>query len=359
LAAFTSRPVVVRTIPETIIEDVLAPVIGVEFSDPQTHPINGMTQTRNLGIVMDPIESIKPWKDSTLAMMLEAQARDWRIHIFRLQDLYLDNAIAMGRYQVVEVFDDNTRWFDVTDSGTCRLGDLDVILMRKDPPFDLEYIYATYFLEQAEENGVLVINKPASLRDCNEKLFTRVFPQCCVETRVSRDSGLLRDFIEQHRDVIIKPLDGMGGQSIFRVQFGDRNTGAIIESVSRNGASQIMAQRYIPEISEGDKRILLIDGEAIPYALARLPAEGENRGNIAAGASTRGQPLSDRDRWLCEQVGPELRARGLLFVGIDVIGDYITEINVTSPTCIRELDRDFNLNISANLFDCIEQRRSV
>ena len=318
-----------------------------------------MTQARNLGIVMDPIDKIKPWKDSTLAMMLEAQARGWRIHTFRLEDLYLDNGIAMGRYQNLDLFDDNTRWYDVTGNGVCRLDELDVILMRKDPPFNLEYIYATYFLEQAEENGVLVVNKPASLRDCNEKLFTRVFPQCCVETLVSRDDGILRGFIEQHRDVIIKPLDGMGGQSIFRVQFGDRNTGAIIESVSRDGQSQIMAQRYIPEISDGDKRILLIDGEVVPYALARLPAEGENRGNIAAGASTRSQPLSDRDRWLCEQVGPELRARGLLFVGIDVIGDYITEINVTSPTCIRELDRDFGLNISADLFACIEKRLSV
>ena len=308
---------------------------------------------------MDPIDSIKPWKDSTLAMMLEAQSRGWQIHCFRLNDLYMDNAIAMGRYRTVQVFDDDAHWFDFTGEGACRLGDLDTILMRKDPPFNLEYVYATYFLEQAEECGTLVVNKPASLRDCNEKLFTRVFPQCCVETLVSRDADLLRGFVERHEDVIIKPLDGMGGKSIFRVQLGDRNTGAIIETVSNHGQSQIMAQRYIPEISEGDKRILLIDGEAVPYALARLPAEGENRGNIAAGASTRGQPLGDRDRWLCEQVGPELRARDLLFVGIDVIGDYITEINVTSPTCIRELDRDFGLNISADLLTCIEQRLSA
>ena len=318
-----------------------------------------MPQARKLGIVMDPVETIKPWKDSTMAMMLEAQKRDWQIHYFRMQDLYMENSIAMGRFQTLRVTDDNDHWFDVTGDGVCRLGDLDTILMRKDPPFDLEYIYATYFLEQAEECGTLIVNKPASLRDCNEKLFTRVFPECCVDTLVSRDAGLLRGFIEKHQDVIIKPLDGMGGKSIFRVQLGDRNTGTIIETVSNNGQSQIMAQRYIPEISEGDKRILLIDGEAVPYALARLPAEGENRGNIAAGASTRGQPLSDRDHWLCEQVGPELRARGLIFVGIDVIGDYITEINVTSPTCIRELDRDFGINISADLFNCIEQRLSA
>jgi len=314
-----------------------------------------MTRQRKLGIVMDPIESIKPWKDSSFAMMLEAQARDWQIHYLRQKDIFFDNGVAMGRFHILSLRDDNDRWYDLGDQGRCRLDQLDAILMRKDPPFDLEYIYSTYILEQAEENGVLVVNRPASLRDCNEKLFTRVFPQCCVETVVSRDPEILREFIKQHRDVIIKPLDGMGGQSIFRLQAGDRNTNAIIETVSDNGHSQTMVQRYIPEISDGDKRILLIDGVAVPYALARIPAEGENRGNIAAGASTRGQPLTPRDQWLCEQVGPELRKRGLLFVGLDVIGDYITEINVTSPTGIRELDNAFDLNISADLFDCIEQ----
>ncbi len=320
---------------------------------------SAMSATRKLGVVMDPIESIKPWKDSTLAMMLEARHRDWEIYYFQQQDLFFDNGVAMGQYQTLSLQDDNEHWFDVKQTGTCKLADLEAILMRKDPPFDLEYIYSTYLLEQAEESGVLIVNKPASLRDCNEKLFTRNFPECCVDTRVSRDSGLLKAFVEQHRDVIIKPLDGMGGKSIFRVQAGDRNTNAIIEAVSNDGRSQIMVQRYIPEISEGDKRILLIDGIAIPYALARLPAKGENRGNIAAGATTRGQALSERDQWLCHQIGPELRARGLIFVGIDVIGDYITEINVTSPTCIRELDREFEINISADLFECIEQRLSV
>jgi glutathione synthase len=227
--------------------------------------------------------------------------------------------------------------------------------MRKDPPFDLEYIYSTYLLEQAEENGTLIVNKPASLRDCNEKLYTRYFPQCCVASRISRDSQRLIEFINEHQDVIIKPLDGMGGQSIFRVKAGDTNTNVILETVTRNGTSLTMAQRYIPEISAGDKRILLVNGKAIPYALARLPARGENRGNIAAGASTRGQPLSERDVWLCDQIGPSLRDKGLIFVGVDVIGDYITEINVTSPTCIRELDLEFDLNISADLFNCIDQ----
>ena len=310
---------------------------------------------RKLGIVMDPIESIKPWKDSSFAMMLEAQNRDWEIFYIRINDIYMDSSVSRARYQTINLSDDNHHWYDVIDSGDCRLDSLDTILMRKDPPFDLEYIYCTYLLEQAEEAGVLVVNKPASLRDCNEKLFTRYFPQCCVETRVSRNPELLIEFIDQHQDCIVKPLDGMGGQSIFRVKAGDNNTNVILETVARMGTSQTMVQRYIPQITEGDKRILLIDGEPVEYALARLPAAGENRGNIAAGASTRGQPLSERDRWLCAQVGPELRKRGLLFVGIDVIGDYITEINVTSPTCIRELDREFNLNISADLFNCIEQ----
>ena len=304
---------------------------------------------------MDPIESIKPWKDSSFAMMLEAQNRDWEIFYIRINDIYMDSSVSRARYQTINLSDDNHHWYDVIDSGDCRLDSLDTILMRKDPPFDLEYIYCTYLLEQAEEAGVLVVNKPASLRDCNEKLFTRYFPQCCVETRVSRNPELLIEFIDQHQDCIVKPLDGMGGQSIFRVKAGDNNTNVILETVARMGTSQTMVQRYIPQITEGDKRILLIDGEPVEYALARLPAAGENRGNIAAGASTRGQPLSERDRWLCAQVGPELRKRGLLFVGIDVIGDYITEINVTSPTCIRELDREFNLNISADLFNCIEQ----
>jgi len=317
-----------------------------------------MPAQRKLGIVMDPIEAIKPWKDTTLAMMLAARERGWQIHYFTLDDILLDNGVATGRYRIVEPRDDTERWYEFTDAGRCRLDELDAILMRKDPPFDLEYIYCTYMLEQAEENGVLVVNRPASLRDCNEKLYTRYFPQCCVDNLVSRNPEDLKAFIEKHRDVILKPLDGMGGQSIFRVQAGDLNTNAIIEAVSKYGRSQTMAQRYIPEIRDGDKRILLIDGRPIPYALARLPAAGENRGNIAAGASTRGQPLSERDRWLCEQIGPDLRARGLLFVGIDVIGDYVTEINVTSPTGARELDREFGINISADLFECLEGKLS-
>ena len=308
-----------------------------------------------LGIVMDPIESIKPWKDSSFAMLLEAQHRGWQIYYMRIDDLYMDSSISYAHYHRIRLKDDRQDWFVKSDPGVCRLDEMDVILMRKDPPFDLEYIYATYLLEQAEENGTLIINKAASLRDCNEKLYTRYFPQCCVESRISRDPRKLIEFIDLHQDVIVKPLDGMGGKSIFRVQKGDTNTNVILETVTQSGTATTMAQRYIPEISDGDKRILLINGNAVPYALARLPAKGENRGNIAAGASTRGQPLSERDLWLCDQIGPNLRAKGLIFVGIDVIGDYITEINVTSPTCIRELDQEFDLNISADLFNCIDQ----
>ena len=233
-----------------------------------------MPTDRKLGIVMDPIEAIKPWKDSSLAMMLEAQARGWQIYYFLLDDIFLDNGIAMGQFKTLTLYDDNEHWFDYGEAGRCRLDELDVILMRKDPPFDLEYIYCTYLLEQAEESGVLIVNKPASLRDCNEKLFTRVFPQCCVETRVSRNPAILKEFIDAHGDCIIKPRDGMGGRSIFRVQVGDPNTNAIIEAVSKDATSQSMVQRYIPEITEGDKRILLIDGVAVPFALARVPAPG-------------------------------------------------------------------------------------
>jgi glutathione synthase len=310
---------------------------------------------RQLGMVMDPIEKIKPWKDSSFAMMLEAQSRGWQIFYMRIDDLYMENSISYATYQSVEVTDDNDDWFLVTGEGCCRLDSLDAIFMRKDPPFDLEYIYCTYLLEQAEENGTLVVNKPSSLRDCNEKLYTRSFPECCVDSRISRNPEYLLEFIAEHQDVIIKPLDGMGGQSIFRVKAGDTNTNVILETVTKRGTSQTMAQRYIPEITEGDKRILMINGEPVPYALARIPAKGENRGNIAAGASTRGQLLSERDHWLCQKIGPKLRDKGLIFVGLDVIGDYVTEINVTSPTCIRELDEQFNLNISADLFNSVEQ----
>ncbi|MGD8785773.1 MAG: glutathione synthase, partial [Thioalkalispiraceae bacterium] len=235
------------------------------------------------------------------------------------------------------------------------LAELDVILMRKDPPFNMDYIYSTYLLEAAEQQGTLIVNKPASLRDCNEKLYTLQFPDCIPPTTVSSSANQLKKFIEQQQDTILKPLDGMGGESIFRVKHDDANLNVIIETLTYKGRRMIMAQRFIPEIVQGDKRILLINGEPVPYALARIPGKGETRGNLAVGGRGEGIELSERDRWICQQVGPRLREIGLLFVGLDVIGDYLTEINVTSPTCIRELDTIFELNISATLMDCIEQ----
>jgi glutathione synthase len=311
---------------------------------------------RKLGIVMDAIESIKPYKDSSFAMLLEAQQRGWSIYYMQQHDLFMDDSISYADCQLLTVNDLTTDYYHLSAPQAIRLSELDVILMRKDPPFDLEYIYTTYLLEQAEEQGTLVINKAQSLRDCNEKLFTREFPQCCSPTRVSRKSARILEFLDHHQDIIIKPLDGMGGRSIFRIKEADPNTNAIIESVTEHATKQVMVQRFIPEISAGDKRILLIDGKAVPYALARIPAAGENRGNLAAGATSKGIPLTERDKWICQQIGPSLSRKGLLFVGIDVIGDYLTEINVTSPTCIRELDKEFDLNISAELFDCIENK---
>lgn len=309
-----------------------------------------------LGIVMDAIETIKTYKDSSFAMLLEAQRRGWDIRYMQLHDLYMDDGISYARCQSLSIIDRQDDYFKLSPPMNVKLGDFDVILMRKDPPFDMEYIYATYLLEQAEEAGALVVNRPHSLRDHNEKLFTREFPQCCAPTRVARKTEYLLEFLNAHHDIIIKPLDGMGGRSIFRIRSGDANTNAIIEAVSDYGQRQVMVQRYIPEISVGDKRILLIDGTPVPYALARIPAQGEHRGNLAAGASSRGMPLTERDQWICDQIAPRLREQGLVFVGIDVIGDYLTEINITSPTCIRELDAEFNLNISATLFECLEKK---
>ena len=253
-----------------------------------------------LGIVMDAIESIKPYKDSSFAMLLEAQRRGWDIHYMQLQDLFLDQGIAWTDCERLEVRDNTADYFRVTPTATVRLTDFDVILMRKDPPFNMEYIYATYLLQQAEEQGTLIVNKPASLRDCNEKLYTREFPQCCTDTRVTRKLARFHEFLNQHRDIIIKPLDGMGGRSIFRIRHGDSNSNAIFEAVSAYGQNQIMLQRFIPEILEGDKRIIVIDGTPVPYALARVPSAGDNRGNLAAGGKGVGVALSDKDRQIVE-----------------------------------------------------------
>ena len=309
-----------------------------------------------LGMVMDPIGSINYKKDSSLAMLLEAQRRGWELLHIQQADLYLDGATPMASMQVLKVKADPDGWYELQPAQHRALTELDVILMRKDPPFDMHYIYSTYILEMAQQQGVLVVNDPASLRDANEKLFTLQFPQCTTPTLVSSQVGLLKAFLQQHHDIILKPLDTMGGASIFRVQENDPNLNVIIETLTEHGHNPIMAQKFIPEIREGDKRILLVNGEPVPYALARIPAKGETRGNLAAGGRGEGRPITDRDRWICEQLAPTLREKGLIFVGIDVIGDYLTEVNVTSPTCIRELDAQFGLNISAQLMDWIAQQ---
>jgi len=311
--------------------------------------------TLNIGIVMDPIDSIKPYKDSSLAMLLAAQDKGWQLHYLQQSSLYLKTGTVKADSQKLKVFDDNQHWFELQNKQTIDASELDVVLMRVDPPFDMEYIYTTYLLEMIEQKGSLIINKPSSLRDANEKLFATHFPQCCTDTMVSRDPQKLREFVNQHKDVILKPLDGMGGQSIFRVNPDDANLSVILETMLDFGKHTIMAQKYIAEITKGDKRILMVNGEAIPYTLARIPAEGETRGNIAAGGTGVAMPITERELWIANQVGPRLIEMGILFAGLDVIGDYLTEINVTSPTCIREIDAQFNLNIAGQLMDCIEK----
>jgi len=312
--------------------------------------------TLKVGVVMDPIGSIKVYKDSTYAMLLEAQARSWPIRYMEMNDLILRDGEAHARTKPLTLYKDEHHWFEFGPESFIALAELDVILMRKDPPFDQEYIYCTYILERAEARGVLVVNRPQALRDANEKMYTAWFPQCAPPTLVSRGFSDLRDFLHEHHDIILKPLEGMGGASVFRVTENDPNMSVIMEILTRHQSRYVMAQRYIPEISEGDKRILMVDGEPVPYALARVPAPGELRGNLAAGATGEGRHLSERDRWIAAQVGPALHEKGILFAGLDVIGDYLTEINVTSPTCIRELDAHFSINISAGIMDAIEKR---
>lgn len=310
----------------------------------------------SIGVVMDPINQINVKKDTTLALLLAAQEEGWSIFYMEMSDLAIVNGVAIARQTPLTVADDTECWFQLGDSIDRPLADLDCILMRKDPPFDSEFIYATYILEAAEREGTLVVNKPQSLRDCNEKIFATQFPNCTPPLLVSRDPARLRAFHKEHVDVIYKPLDGMGGTGIFRAQKDDPNVSVIIETLSEHGSRTIMVQRYIPQIASGDKRILMIDGEPIPYCLARVPAAGETRGNLAAGGSGIVQALSERDLAIAAQVGPVLREKGFLFVGLDVIGDYLTEINVTSPTCAREIDREKNTQIGAQLMTAIKKR---
>jgi len=308
-----------------------------------------------LGIVMDPISKVKVVKDSSMAMMLEAQKRGYEIYYMEMQDLYLDQGKARANTQKVKVFDDANHWYELSDPQDIPLSELDVILMRKDPPFDTEYIYATYILERAEVEGTLIVNKPQSLRDCNEKLFTAWFADLTPRTLVTRNDKQIRAFHQELKDIIIKPLDGMGGSSIFRIKEDDANVGVIIETLTNYGQQYAMVQEYMPEIVDGDKRILIVNGEPMPYCLARIPAQGETRGNLAAGGRGVARPLSPSDKLIAETIAPELKKRGLYFVGLDVIGDKVTEINVTSPTCIREIEAAYPINISGKLMDAIEE----
>lgn len=305
---------------------------------------------------MDPIQSINYKKDSSLAMLWAAQRKGWQLWYMEQSDLSINQGVSLGRMAPLEVRMDAQDWFTLGEYQLNPLSELDVILMRKDPPFDNEFLYTTHILALAEQQGTLIVNRTQGLRDYNEKLFATHFPQCCPPVLVSRRDEELRAFHALHGDVIFKPLDGMGGASIFRIQNEGVNLGVVIETLTQHGTQMCMVQKYLPEIAEGDKRILMINGEPVPYALARIPSAGETRGNLAAGGRGEGRPLSDRDRWICQQVGPKLREQGLLFVGLDVIGDYLTEINVTSPTCIRELDNQFGLDIGMQLMNTIAQR---
>lgn len=305
---------------------------------------------------MDPISGINIKKDSSFAMLLSAQSKGWSLFYMETKDLYLDQGKPYARLAPLRVFQDAQKWYEFEESADTDLAELDVILMRKDPPVDAEFVYATHILERAENQGVLLVNKAQSLRDCNEKLYATLFPECCPPVLVSREQQRLKEFCREHAQVIYKPLDGMGGASIFKVNKGDSNLSVILETLSLHGAQQVMAQKYLPEIKSGDKRILIIDGEPIPFALARIPGEGESRGNLAAGGRGEVVPLTERDFWIVDQIKDDLLARGLLFVGIDVIGDYLTEINVTSPTCIQEIERASGIKIADKLMTAIEQK---
>lgn len=309
-----------------------------------------------VGVIMDPIAAIKPHKDTSFAMMLEAQRRGATVLYFELKDLYLDNGKPMGRGKRVTVIDRAEDFYAIEDEQTLCLGDVDVLLMRKDPPFDGEFLYATQILSLAQDAGALVVNNPQALRDYNEKLFTSYFPEHIPHTLVTNNPTLVREFHATHKDIICKPLDGMGGASIFRVKPDGNNLGVIIETLTQLGQRYMMVQEYLPEIKDGDKRVLIVDGEVIPYCLARLPTKGETRGNLAAGGTGRPQPISASDRALANAISPTLKANNIMFVGLDVIGNKITEINITSPTCVREIEGHYNINIMAMLFDAIENR---
>ena len=309
------------------------------------------------GVVMDPISGIKSYKDSTFAMLLEAQRRGHELLYMETADLSIKDGVAMGHMRNLSVRDNSDDWFTLGESMHRELAVLDILLMRKDPPFNMDYVYMTYILDLARMAGVSVVNRPQALRDANEKVFITQFPQCCVPALITRSSAEIKEFVIDHGLSVVKPLDGMGGESIFQVRPDDPNLNVILETITDKEHELVMVQRYIPEITQGDKRILVVNGEPVPYALARIPGEGDFRGNLAKGGTGKGIALTDRDYWIVSQVAPELKRRGIVFAGLDVIGDWLTEINVTSPTCIRELDSEFGLNIAADLFDALELAR--
>jgi glutathione synthase len=316
-----------------------------------------MSTPRRLGVVMDAIGAITYAKDSTLAMLLAAQQRGFELLYLEQRDLLLRDGVAEGHMRPLTVRADPADWYTLGPAVTAPLRVLDCLLMRKDPPFDIEYIYSTYILERAEVEGVLVVNRPQGLRDINEKAYTAWFPQCCAATLITRDMAEMGGFLREHGKIVVKPLDGMGGRSIFVLEKADRNARVVFETLTDYGSHFAIAQRYLPQIAEsGDARVLLIEGEPVPYALARMPSAEDHRGNLAAGARGIGRPLDERDRWLAGQIGPALAQQGMLFVGLDVIGGFVTEINVTSPTGIRELDKQFGIHIGALLMDAIERR---
>jgi len=316
-----------------------------------------MKASRRLAVVMDPIGEITYAKDSTLAMLIAAQARGFELSYLEQRDLFLRDGIACARLRALSVHADPLSWATLGEPHVAPLGEFDCILMRKDPPFDMEYVYSTYILERAHDQGALVVNHPRGLRDMNEKVYTAWFPECCAPTLITRDMGDMDAFLHEEGKIVCKPLDGMGGRSIFVVERDDKNRHVIFETLSDYGRRFIIVQRYLPEISQsGDSRILLIEGEPVEFALARIPAATDHRGNLAAGAKGVGRALNERDRWLARQIGPKLAREGMMFVGLDVIGGFVTEINVTSPTGIRELDKQFGTDIGAQLMAAVERR---
>jgi len=317
-----------------------------------------MSLSSRVRLVVDPIAAIKPAKDTTLGLLLAAQARGWQLFYAEQKDLWLRDGIAWGRLAPLRVFDDPESWFTLQQAHDGKLGEFDVILMRKDPPFDMEYVYTTYILDRAQIQGALVCNSPQGLRDMNEKVYTAWFPECCAPTLVTRDMHDMSEFLREHGKAVCKPLHGMGGRSIFVLEQGDKNRNVVFETLTEYGSRYAIVQRYLPEITTaGDCRIILVDGEPVPFALQRMPAPEDNRGNLAAGARAESRALNDRDRWLCAQIGPKLRAAGMIFVGLDVIGEYVTEINVTSPTGIRELNKKHGVDIGGMLMDAIIKKR--